>query len=133
MSDIVERGRDFANYRIGLSSDADLVYAMADEIERLRAELETAREHCTKWAEIAGEHGAEVDRLRAKVAELEEDAARYKVLRGDAPSHSLRWRIIEVRHWDGRWWEDRRNDVLDRIVDAIREHDAAFDAARQEG
>lgn len=72
---------------------------------------------------------AELDRLRARVAELEELevlAGRYRFLRGDAcPDWSKRWMDWEVRFWDSpRWTGDVRRRELDAAIDAAMKRDA---------
>ena len=62
-------------------------------------------------AQLLGDVIAEIERLQA-------DAARYRWLRGDVPSHSLRWGRWEVRNWTGRYWDDTRKDGLDAAIDA---------------
>lgn len=65
-------------------------------------------------AQLLGDVIAEIERLQA-------DAARYRWLRGDVPSHSLRWGRWEVRNWTGRYWDDMRKDGLDAAIDAAME------------
>ena len=65
-------------------------------------------------AEAIRDRDAEIERLR-------KDAARYRWLRGDVPSHSLRWGRWEVRYWTGRYWDDMRKDGLDAAIDAAME------------
>lgn len=65
-------------------------------------------------AQLLGDVIAEIERLQA-------DAGRYRWLRGDVPSHSLRWGRWEVRYWTGRYWDDMRKDGLDAAIDAAME------------
>lgn len=41
-----------------------------EQLAELRRQLDQAREHAGQWADIAGEHGAQVDTLRAAIAQL---------------------------------------------------------------
>ena len=75
--------------------------------DRIRAVM---RPGCTH-EQLLGDVIAEIERLQA-------DAARYRWLRGDVPSHSLRWGRWEVRNWTGRYWDDMRKDGLDAAIDA---------------
>ena len=80
---------------------------MTSITDRIRAVL---RPGCTH-EQLLGDVIAEIERLQA-------DAARYRWLRGDVPSHSLRWGRWEVRYWTGRYWDDTRKDGLDAAIDA---------------
>jgi hypothetical protein len=89
MTDLTERLRDHSRSEYGISSEA------ADEIDRLTAERDAATQ-ASKWeSDLCGQaledrqaseakYAAacdEIDRLRAEVAGLREDAQRYKYLR----------------------------------------------------
>lgn len=60
----------------------------------------------------------ERDALRKRVAELEE---LYGWLRGDVPSHSLRWPRWKIERWSGKWWEEIRGDAMDAAIKADKE------------
>ena len=49
---------------------------------------------------------------------LEKDAARYRWLRGGAPSHSERWARWSLQRWDGRCWHSLEQGALDSALDA---------------
>ena len=83
---------------------------MTSITDRIRAVL---RPGCTH-EQLLGDVIAEIERLQA-------DASRYRWLRGDVPSHSLRWGRWEVRYWTGRYWDDMRKDGLDAAIDAAME------------
>ncbi len=68
-----------------------------------------------------GPNGLMMQRLLDEIERLRKDAARYRWLRGDVPSHSLRWGRWEVRYWTGRYWDDMRKDGLDVAIDAAME------------
>lgn len=80
---------------------------MTSITDRIRAVM---RPGCTH-EQLLSDVIAEIERLQA-------DAARYRWLRGDVPSHSLRWGRWEVRNWTGRYWDDTRKDGLDAAIDA---------------
>ncbi|WP_443190965.1 hypothetical protein [Pseudomonas indica] len=52
--------------------------AMAAENERLRAQVAERDAAIEEWSGTAVQNGMEVDRLNARIAELERDAARYR-------------------------------------------------------
>ena len=63
---------------------------------------------------------AERDDLRRQLAEAEQDARRYRWLRGSScPDHSRRWTLWEIRHWRAPFWTgDLRHGDLDAAIDA---------------
>ena len=95
--------------------------ALRDEIERLTAERD---EHAHWRRDLADKlHYRETDliELRRQLAEAEQDAPRYRWLRGDScPDHSSRWTQWEVRCWKAPSWTGdlRRADLDDAIDDA---------------
>lgn len=62
----------------------------------------------------------EVERLRAELATAQQDAVRYRWMRGDScPDHSVRWTQWEVRCWRAPFWtDDLRRGGLDAAIDA---------------
>ena len=68
---------------------------------------------------------AERDDLRRQLAEAEQDARRYRWLRGDScPDQSSRWTQWEVRCWKApSWTGDLRRADLDDAIDAARGKD----------
>ena len=79
-------------------------YQIGDAIDEVDVAVTTLEKECAA--------------ARAEIARLREDAARYRWLRGDVPSHSIRWVRWEVRNWTGRYWDDTRKDGLDAAIDA---------------
>lgn len=89
-------------------ADADFLAAavnalpgLLDEVERLRADVHSANERASEWSEIAGEHGAEVDRMRRLMtdaaAAIEKgmlDAERYRWLRDPANAYADEWNLF---------------------------------------
>mgnify|MGYP007071626778 CR=1 FL=1 len=73
--------------------------ALVDERDDLQAELAAERE-------------------RREAAE--KDAARYRWLRGDAPTHSERWPRWNLQRWDGRCWHSLERGALDAAIDTAR-------------
>lgn len=67
----------------------------------------------------------EIERLRAEVDALRDDANRYRWLRGDTcQDHSQRWLQWEVRCWVWpRWTDDLRRSELDNAIDKARAAD----------
>ncbi len=104
-----------------LGNDAPAQPSLCDLVkyaEQLRTELNAAQARCSQWADIAGRHGAEVDRLRLRIAELEaQQPPTPKFLeRPDAPGVWWKWDAAE-KCWytwyssehEGRfveWWDD---------------------------
>ena len=70
----------------------------------------------TRIAELEAELTAERERREA----AEKDAARYRWLRGDAPTHSERWPRWNLQRWDGRCWHSLERGALDAAIDAAR-------------
>lgn len=88
-------------------------YLRGDEIADLRTMLGV---ECDSADMIARER----DELRRQLAEAEQDARRYRWLRGDScPDHSVRWTQWEVRCWRApKWTADLRRSALDVAIDA---------------
>lgn len=71
---------------------------------------------------------AERDELRRQLAEVGQDARRYRDwLRGGAniPPESTRWPRWEVRHWNGRHWNTLFAEQMDAAIDAQIEKEKA--------
>ena len=100
---------------------------MSDLIERLSDKTRLRAAHgLTGWVlaeeALLAEAANEIKRLRAALAEAEQDARRYRWLRGgpDVPSWSERWPRWEVRNWNGRHWNTLFADQMDAAIDAAR-------------
>jgi hypothetical protein len=119
MTDIVERLRDPSTVRSWADADEQRDEA-ADEIERLRAEVESLT------SEIDARDATQpfIDAAHEEVKALRADAARYRWLLGGAPEHSARWRRWELRRWDGECWHSLERSALDAALDADMEKDA---------
>lgn len=63
----------------------------------------------------------EIERLQARCAELEKDAARYRWMRGDAPPHSERWSRWDIKRWEGGFFNPLERETLDAAIDAAIE------------
>ena len=77
----------------------------------------------TPCGQLRTDHVKTESALRARVAELEADAARYRFLAGaDEPPHSERWSRWRVEHWHGyhAGWEPLADVELDQRIDAAR-------------
>jgi hypothetical protein len=61
---------------------------------------------------------AELTAERERREAAEKDAARYRWLRGDAPTHSERWPRWDLQRWDGRCWHSLVRGALDAAIDA---------------
>lgn len=59
-----------------------------------------------------------LDAERERREAAEKDAARYRWLRGDAPTHSERWPRWNLQRWDGRCWHSLERGALDAAIDA---------------
>lgn len=122
------------------------------ELDRLRAE----NERLTKQSELRGAglnaSEAEIGRLRARIAELEEGMAASENLRrevneridrANATTNALRTALAAAQQDSERldWLADSENEDYDRALSAIRNCDpgdrqglrAAIDAARGQG
>ena len=60
----------------------------------------------------------EIQRHQSQLGLDERDAARYRWLRGDVSSESIRWRRWEIRTLSFGCWDPIKYDALDRAVDA---------------
>ena len=71
-------------------------------------------DYSTRIAALEAELAAE----RGRRGAAEKDAARYRWLRGDAPTHSERWPRWNLQRWDGRCWHSLERGALDAAIDA---------------
>lgn len=94
------------------AASPDVVLALLDEIERLRAALTKANAQAERFEREWYLRGDEIEQLRA-------DAERYRWLRGgpDVPSYSSRWPRWEVRYWGGQYWQTMFAEDLDEAID----------------
>lgn len=92
---------------------------MSDIVERLRDDERS------EWA-ICNEAADEIERLRAEVAGLREDAERYRWLRDECP-----WTMVSGNGKSNLSIRVRAEFDLGDLVDMVDEFDAAIDAARK--
>ena len=83
------------------------------EIERLRHDIER---HIAMASELATENEA----LRAELAACQQDAERYRWLRGTVPESSSRWARWRLECWISGAWNELRGLHLDTCIDAAR-------------
>ena len=62
----------------------------------------------------------EIDRLRAELAACQQDAERYRWLRGTVPESSSRWARWRLECWISGAWHELRGLHLDTCIDAAR-------------
>lgn len=82
---------------------------------------------CDDLLEQFGPMQVQIDRQRARLAEAERDATRYRWLRGNASQGSERWMRWELRRWDGRSWHSLEFAALDAAIDAAMERAGAHE------
>ena len=63
---------------------------------------------------------AEVECLRAELAACQQDAERYRWLRGTVPESSSRWARWRLECWISGAWHELRGLHLDTCIDAAR-------------
>ena len=86
-------------------------------------DVEDARAHA---AAVSAAKDAEIERLRAEVAGLREDAERYRWLRDECP-----WTMVSGNGKSNLSIRVRAEFDLGDLVDMVDEFDAAIDAARK--
>ena len=108
---------------------------MSDIVERLRARQVTNWVHATgqtprasgkRTDPLCAAAADEIERLRAEVAGLREDAERYRWLRDECP-----WTMVSGNGKSNLSIRVRAEFDLGDLVDMVDEFDAAIDAARK--
>ena len=72
------------------------------------------------WCSAMSTHVETISRLRAELAACQQDAERYRWLRGTVPESSSRWARWRLECWISGAWHELRGLHLDTCIDAAR-------------
>jgi len=126
------------------NANEQITAALFDEIKRLRAELAVERKRVSSYRTLVSSLESQISRHRANASEAagairtldseraanavltaelaacQQDAERYRWLRGTVPESSSRWARWRLECWISGAWHELRGLHLDTCIDAAR-------------